>query len=374
MLVCVSPDGGNRYAGTAPPTRLLVGTVDGVFTVERPAADTAWQVTGQALGGQHISALLYEPRRGGLFAGCHTGGLYASLDGGRTWESRTRGLPAEHIWTLASVERDGQVVLYAGTQPMHLCESLDYGETWQELRSLRDVPGQEKWTFPPTPGIAHAKVLAFHPHDPRTIYFGVEQGALLKSTDAGRTWRELDTWYSPDDVYYKDVHRLAISPHNPALIYMATGDGLYRSEDGGETWQHLTGVEAEIGYPDGLVLAPDDDQTVFMAGGRRAPGVWRREGKADAGIARSRDGGRSWELLGGGLPPLLHGNIEALSLAVWPGGYGLYVGTTDGEVWGSDDRGEHWTPVARGLGAVSQSSHWRDLLPRTGQAAPATAS
>ncbi len=374
MLVCVSPDGGNRYAGTAPPTRLLVGTVDGVFAVERPAADTAWQVTGQALGGQHISALLYEPRRGGLFAGCHTGGLYASLDGGRTWESRTRGLPAEHIWTLASVERDGQVVLYAGTQPMHLCESLDYGETWQELRSLRDVPGQEKWTFPPTPGIAHAKVLAFHPHDPRTIYFGVEQGALLKSTDAGRTWRELDTWYSPDDVYYKDVHRLAISPHNPALIYMATGDGLYRSEDGGETWQHLTGVEAEIGYPDGLVLAPDDDQTVFMAGGRRAPGVWRREGKADAGIARSRDGGRTWALLGGGLPPLLHGNIEALSLAAWPGGYGLYAGTTDGEVWGSDDRGEHWTLVARGLGAVSQSSHWRDLLPRTGQAAPATAS
>ena len=88
-------------------------------------------------------------------------------------------------------------------------------------------------------------------------------------------------------------------------MYMTTGDGLYKSLDGGETWTHLTGVDAEIGYPDGLHLAPDDDQTVFMTGGRRSPGVWRREKKADAGIVSSRDGARTWGPVRGGLPPSL---------------------------------------------------------------------
>jgi len=370
MIVCLSPNGGNVYRGQQPPTRLLVGTVDGVVILERGGLGAAWQSAGRALQGLHISALLYEPTRGGLFAGVHGSGLYASTDGGETWQLKTRGLAHDHLWTLTATERDGQLVLYAGAQPAHLYQSTDYGEHCEEVTELLAVPGQEKWMFPPPPHLAHVKNLAFDPTDSNIIYLGIEQGALLKSTDAGRTWREIDSYVQPTDLFYKDVHRLVISPTNPRLIYMAAGDGLYVSTDAGETWEQLCPPTGLVGYPDGLVLDPDDDQVLYMAGGAAAPPEWRRTGRANAGVVRSRDGGRTWERVERGLPTPLRANIEALSMAVWPGGFSLFAGTTDGDVFGSDDRGEQWTTVARGLPPVSQSSHYRDLPVLDGGAAP----
>jgi photosystem II stability/assembly factor-like uncharacterized protein len=364
MVVCLSPNGRTRYAGAAPPTRLYVGTLDGVATLERPARDGAWRPVGHTLTGQHVSALLFEPRHGGLFAGVHGGGLYASADGGQSWARKTRGLAHDQIWTLAATERDGAVVLYAGSEPAHLYRSADYGETWDEVASLLAVPGQEHWMFPPPPHVPHVKNLAFDPVDPATLYVGIEQGALLKSTDAGRTWRELDDYYSPADLFYKDVHRLVVSPTDPRRIYMAGGDGLYASEDAGETWQHLSPPTGLVGYPDALLLAPDDDRTLFMAGGRAAPPEWRRVGAASAGVVRSRDGGRTWERAEHGLPTPLRANVEAMALHVWPGGFSLFLGTTDGDVFGSDDGGDSWQAVALRLPPVSQSSHYRDLPQR----------
>ncbi len=160
MVVCLSANGGTAHTGQAPPTRLLVGTVDGVVTLERASPDAPWGPTRQALRGTHVSALLYEPRHGGLFAGVHGSGLYASQDGGETWESRARGLTSAHVWSLACVERAGAVILYAGTEPAYLFQSDDYGATWEELPALRGIPGRERWDFPPPPHIAHARAIA----------------------------------------------------------------------------------------------------------------------------------------------------------------------------------------------------------------------
>src|SRR4051794_27856264 len=280
MVVCLSPNGRTTYASEAPPRRLYVGTLDGVVTLERAAVGAPWQSVGRALGDCHVSALLFEPCHGGLFAGSHPGGLFASVDGGQTWERKTRGLAYDQIWTLAGTERDGTVTLYAGSEPAHLYRSLDYGETWDELAGILDVPGQEQWMFPPPPHVPHVKNLAFDPVDPDVIYVGIEQGALLKSVDGGRTWRELDAYYSTDDLFYKDVHRLVIAPSDPRRLYMATGDGFYASEDRGQTWEHLSPPTGLVGYPDSLLLAPDDDRTLFMAGGSAAPPEWRRVGNA----------------------------------------------------------------------------------------------
>ncbi|HLH25443.1 MAG TPA: glycosyl hydrolase [Chloroflexota bacterium] len=364
MVACLSPNGRTTYAGAAPVTRLHVGTLDGVVTLERPSHEAPWRVAGHTLAGQHVSALLFEPRRGGLFAGIHAGGLYRSLDGGGTWQRATRGLPHDQIWTLAGRERGGEIVLYAGSEPAHLYRSTDYGASWEELDGLLAVPGQEQWMFPPAPHIAHVKNVAFDPVDADTMYVGIEQGALLKSTDGGRSWRELDSYYSPDDVYYKDVHRLVVSPVNRHRIYMAGGDGLYASEDAGETWEHLSGPTDLVGYPDALLLSPDDDRTLFMAGGSAGPPAWRRTGAARAGVVCSRDGGRTWERAERGLPTPLRANIEAMALHARPGGFSLFLGTTDGDVFGSDDGGASWTAVALRLPPVSQSSHYRDLPQR----------
>src|SRR5215211_7806590 len=148
MTVCLSPNGSTVYSVAAPPRELLVGTVNGIAVLERAAPDAPWQVVRQALEGQHLSALLWEPHLGALFAGVHgaphgSGGLYRGRDGGQTWERLTRGLTCDYIYTLAAAERAGQTVLYAGTQPVHLYASEDGGDTWRELSALKEMPGQE---------------------------------------------------------------------------------------------------------------------------------------------------------------------------------------------------------------------------------------
>src|SRR5687767_7502481 len=250
MIVCLSPNGRTEHASAHPPTRLLVGTVYGVALLERAAPGARWEAGGHSLAGRHVSALLYEPICGGVFASVHGSGLFASADGGRTWTRRTSGLAHEHVWTLACRERDGVVELYAGTQPAHLYRSTDYGASWEEIPGILEVAGQERWMFPPPPHQPHVKSVAFDPTDPEV----------------------LDGYYAPTDLFYKDMHRVVLSPADPRRIYLATGDGLYASQDGGETWEHLCAPGSSlVGYPDGLLLAPGDDRTLFMAGGAAAP-------------------------------------------------------------------------------------------------------
>lgn len=343
MMVCLSPNGSSVYAVETPPRALLVGTVDGIAVLERAAPDAPWQVVRHALEGQHISALLWEPRAGALFAGVHgaphgTGGLYRSRDSGQTWEHLTAGLTCEHIYTLAAAERNGRTVLYAGTQPVHLYASADGGDTWRELAALKDMPGHERWTFPAAPHHAHVKNVAVDRRDPRTLFVCVEQGGLFQSGDGGASWRELDGYVRPGDVFYKDVHRVVVRQGDDAL-FLAGGDGLYCSTDGGESWQPLPGTE-RIAYPDALVISPHDERLMFIAGGGGAPPTWRQRHRADSTVLRSRDGGRTWAVAGGGVVDGLRANIEALCLAAWPGGSLLFAGTTDGDVFASDDEGE----------------------------------
>ena len=361
MICCLSPNGSVVHRGPEPPAQLVVGTVDGVTTLERQAPGPSWKVARHSLAGLHVGALLFEPGRDALFAATHGGGVHASADRGRTWEPRTRGLTIPHVWTLASVERNGAPVLYAGAEPARLFRSIDYGASWEELPALRSVPGTERWMFPPPPHVAHVKNIAFDPGDSRIMFVGVEQGALLKSSDDGQSWRELDEYARPDDVYEKDIHRLVICPSDPKRIYMTTGDGLYMSADGGETWEHLTTRAARIAYPDALLLSPFDDDVLFMAGGGADPPEWRRTGTADSGIVVSEDGGRTWRSPERGLPPRLHGNVDALSMHARPGGFTIFAGTTDGEIFASEDGGAGWALIASGLAPISSAGHYLSL-------------
>jgi len=364
MDATLAPNGATKYAGQDRCGRLHVATTDGVVTLERSGA--GWQEAGRSLAGCHISSLLFEPRRGGLFAGVHDGGLYASLDGGKTWERRMRGITQEHVFTVAATERDGAIVLYAGTEPAHLFQSTDYGETWEELPSLRNVPETEAWTFPAPPHDAHVKDVTFDPRDTHTIYVSIEQGALLKSTDAGQTWRELKEYSRPEDPVYRDLHRLVLRPSNPDQMYFTGGAGLYYSADGGETWEHLSDHNARIGYPDGLLLSPEDDKVLIMSGANNNPGTWRQSHDANAGVARSRDGGRTWEMVTRGLPDHIKGNIEAMSMAVRPGGFDIFAGTTDGDVFATENQGESWSHIAGGLAPVSKGGHYMPLVAAAG--------
>lgn len=361
MTVCLSPNGSNMFETESSADELLVATVDGVARLRSSDSGSTWQPGGVELRGLHISSILFEPRRGGLFAGVHGEGLYFSPDGGRSWQPRMSGLSVRHVFSLSAVERNGNVVLYAGTEPAHLFESLDYGESWTELSALRQVPDTDRWTFPAPPHVGHVKSIVPDPRNAEVLFVGVEQGALLKSTDAGRTWRELAGYATPEDRAYKDVHRIVLRPANPDDVFMPSGIGLYASHDGGETWERVTTRTDRIGYPDQFLISPLDDKVMFMAGSAQSPGVWRTSHHADATVMRSSDGGRTWAESGQGLPPSMRGNIEAMSLARHPGGFMLFAATTAGDVFASDDQAETWRSIASGLAPVSKVGHYHAL-------------
>jgi photosystem II stability/assembly factor-like uncharacterized protein len=361
MTVCLSPNGGTLHQGDAPPRELLVATLDGVTVLQRETPNADWRSARRTLEGKHISALLVEPRSGAIFAGVHGSGLYRSTDGGHTWEPKTRGLTQEHTYVLSAVPRNGDVDLFVGTEPAHLFRSRDGGESWQELPTLRNAGDPDKWMFPAPPNLGHVKTLAFDPRDKGTFFVGIEQGALLKTTDDGETWQELASYSRPDDAVYKDIHRLVLDPRQPDVLYMTTGVGFYRSDDGGETWERRTDRSTRIAYPDALLVSPRDPNLLFMAGSNQSPGEWRTSHDASAAIMRSRDGGRTWEVLTNGLPSHIRGNIEAMSIYAWPGGYALFTGDTDGAIYASDDEGDTWTCIANDLSPVSKVNHYAAL-------------
>jgi photosystem II stability/assembly factor-like uncharacterized protein len=158
---------------------LLIGTGNGVYTIKREGAN-AWRVAEKSLEGSHVSTLLAEPSSGLIFAGIYKGGVFASADAGRSWERRDQGLTEKDVYCINAVGAGSRVRLYAGTEPAHLFESDDLGETWRELTVLRTVPSVSEWTFPAPPHHAHVKNIAIDPHEPRTIYAGVEVGGLFK--------------------------------------------------------------------------------------------------------------------------------------------------------------------------------------------------
>jgi photosystem II stability/assembly factor-like uncharacterized protein len=363
MITCLSPNGGIETRAHHPMNRLMVGTLRGIHLLERSGPGAPWQVNGVFLPDFHISSLLYEPRSGRLFAGTHGGkGLWMSDDEGASWTQSVQGLDRPHVYTIAVQYRGDKQVLFAGTEPPGLYRSDDLGKSWRELPSIRQVPGTDRWTFPPPPHIAHVKNVAFHPSEPHTLYVCVEQGALLKSVDDGVTWTELTSYATDKDSFYHDVHRVAIAASNPRRIHLATGDGLYKSDDAGQTWTHQQRRTDRVGYPDALFVQPGEDQTIYLGGAGDAPETWRTAGGAHAGFIVSHDGGGSWSEAMEGLPSPIHGNIEAMVMHHSPAGTTFCAGTAIGEVFVSEDRGRQWQLLASGLPPISKARHYRHFL------------
>jgi photosystem II stability/assembly factor-like uncharacterized protein len=353
VAICLSHAGTTSYSSDSPSDKLLIGSGNGVYTIKREGAK-AWQVAENSLEGSHVSTLLAEPASGLIFAGVYKGGVFASVDSGRSWERRDQGLSEKDVHCINAVGAASRVKLYAGTEPAHLFESDDLGETWRELTVLRTVPSVSEWTFPAPPHHAHVKNIAIDPHEARIIYVGVEVGGLFKSEDSGQSWKELRGFYA-------DVHRIVIRPSEPKWLYLCTGDGLYHSRDGGESWEHLTTNAMRIAYPDPLLIHAKKENLIFMAGAISTPGTWRKTHTADSRIAHSRNGGKTWEVLHHGLPEHLRANVEALAMEVWNGSGALFAGTTDGDVFYSEDEGERWSRIVNGLPPICKWGHSRNL-------------
>jgi photosystem II stability/assembly factor-like uncharacterized protein len=359
MAIALSHGGTTIFTSTSPSQEVLVGTREGIVTIQRNAGGSGWHVAQRSLTDRHISAIAFDPESGTIFAGAFKGGLFASTDGGKTWSECMDGLTEDDVYSLAVAKVDGRTRVYAGTEPAHLFVSEDLGQHWTELPALRSVPGSDTWSFPAPPHVGHLKHINFDPRDAQTMFASIEVGGLLKSSDGGRTWTDIPGMDS-------DVHRTVINPAQPERILTTGGDGIYATSDGGVTWEHWTARDAEIGgYPDLLVFDPKNPVTMYVAAAQHSPGEWRQSHFAGARVSRSRDGGRTWEVLRGGLPDRLQASIEAMALEANGATCTLLFATTSGEVYASDDSGETWTLAVRGLAPISKGGHYHALVPAT---------
>jgi len=355
MALGLSHGGTTIYTSRSRSSEVWVGTKEGIVVIERVSGASGWRVTRRLLEDKHISAIVTDAESGLTFAGAFHGSLQVTADDGKTWETRDHGLTEHDVYSLAAVRQDGATRLYLGTEPAHIFCSDDLGRSWRELPRLRSVPSVPQWKFPVPPHIAHTKHISFDPHDPQTVYACIEVGALLRSRDGGETWEQIEG-------VYEDVHRLALHPQDSNRLYVVTGRGLYVSSDGGATFEQWVARPSPIaGYPDGLVIHPRNPQLMFLGAADAGPGTWMKTHYAGAKISRSHDGGKTWEMLQNGLPERMQASIEALCLEDWGESTSLFAATTAGDVYASDDAGEHWSRIISGLAPISKGGHYQAL-------------
>lgn len=353
-IACLSTNGTNHFNSSAPIKTLHIATTDGVVTAERNE-NGQWKEVSRALRGNHVSSLTIDASSGRIFAALMPGTVMVSEDEGKTWHA-TDGIAEKGAYSLRCYPQGESSVLYCGTQPVGLYRSTDGGNSWIDLPAVRTAPLHETWRFPAPGHEPHLKTLAVDPRDSNVIYAGVEQGALLKSSDGGEIWEDLDEFVDYDNFVYKDIHQVVLRPSNPDEVYITTGLGIFHSENCGKTWTQLTNSDFRIGYPDQLLFAPNDDQKLFVSGGFAIPYYWVEAKSAKGTVMISDDGGRTWRQPSGGFPEG-RSNVEAMAMCGFPGGYEIFAGTTDGEVLTSTDGGETWTRIIEKIAAVSKPTH-----------------
>ena len=269
------------------------------------------------------------------------------------------GITEQDIYSLSVAEVNGATRVFAGTEPAHLFVSDDLGLTWTEKSALH-AQETEEWRFPAPPHVAHLKHISFHPDDSGVVYASIEQGGLYRSDDGGESFAEIPGMYN-------DVHRLVSNPAQPERLFVTGGMGLWLSRDYGTTWDNVFSKGSEYGgYPDQLVYKPSDPSYMLIAAGQESPGSWRQNGTAETRISRTRDAGETWEVLSAtGLADKFAPSVEAMTLEEAGSVVQVFAATTYGEVLWSEDGGESWEKAVSDLPAISKGRSLPRLRRRT---------
>ena len=355
---------------------VLVATRKGLFTLGSDAARRAWTLEGPHFLGHIANHAVIDPRDGRtLLAAVRAGHLgptvYRSVDLGAHWKEAAKppafpkggadGDSVSHVFWLTPGAASEPGRWYAGTSPQGLFASDDGGDTWESVAGFNEHADRRKWIggpqdAPPDGGTLHS--INLDPHDPRHLYVGLSAGGVFETRDRGATWSPLnagcaaDFLPDPDAPYGHDPHCLRVHPLS-GDVYQQNHCGIYRLDRGARRWErigrNMPADIGDIGFP--LVLHPRDAATAWvfpMDGGT----VWPRTpigGKPAAYV--TRDSGAAWHRQDRGLPPE-QGWFTVKRQAFAADGLdplGLYFGTTGGEVWGSTNEGRDWQCLRRHL-------------------------
>jgi photosystem II stability/assembly factor-like uncharacterized protein len=344
---------------------LLIGTKKGAFILEGDATRRSFELRGPYCDNWPMNHVIADQESGTLYAG---GGnewfgpaVWKSSDLGATWTHSSEGLgypagedPIKSVWSLA---RHGDQ-LYAGVEPAGLFRSDDDGRSWTHVEGLRNHPSRPNWH--PGGGGLILHSLVVNPEDPRELWVGISAAGVFHSRDGGESWearnRGTRADFLPEDMRYPEfgqcVHCLVMAPRMTNRLYQQNHCGMYRSDDGGASWQSIeNGLPSSFGFP--AAAHPRDPESLFLlplngdTAGRYVPG-----GKA--AVWRTRNGGESWHQLSDGLPQekAFFGVLRQAMATDRLDPAGIYFGTSSGAIYASANEGDRWSQVAEHLPTV----------------------
>ncbi|HEY6141499.1 MAG TPA: exo-alpha-sialidase [Thermoanaerobaculia bacterium] len=349
---------------------LLVGTMKGAFIFRASAARKKWERGGPYFPGSAVYAMAYDGRAGRhrIWAGpqsMHWGALLRSSDDfGKNWTNpeaanvkfpESAGAALERVWQIAPGRDSEPDTLYCGVEPAAVFTSTDGGDTWRLNEGLWNHPQRAKW-MPGGGGLCLHTIL-LHPKDPQRMRIAISTAGMYVTDDGGATWRPSNKGvraeFLPDKYpeFGQCVHKVVQSKKKPQRMYLQNHWGLYRSNDGGESWKDIAnGVPSDFGFA--MAIHPSDADTAWIVplesdGFRCTP-----EGKLR--VYRTRDGGKSWEAMAKGLPQsdAYETVLRDAMAADAHDPAGVYFGTRSGKVFASANEGKSWTAVADGLPPV----------------------
>jgi hypothetical protein len=358
--------------------RVLVGTRKGAFVLTSDGKRKSWNVSGPHFAGwevYHVTGSPADPDR--LYA-APSGGWFGQVlqrsdDGGATWEPvgnefTYEGVPGTHqwydgtphpwefarVWHLEPTPSDPDTV-YAGVEDAALFRSADGGRTWQELPGLREHGSGPHWQ--PGAGGMCLHTILLDPRDPSRMHVAISAAGVFRTDDTGKTWRATNRGLKSEGIPDPDaevghcVHNLAMHPSRPDVLFMQKHWDVMRSDDGGDTWHDIGGnLPTDFGFP--ISVHAHEPDTIYVVPITSDSHHFPPEGKLR--VYRSRTGGNEWEPLTTGLPQEnCYVNVLRDAMAIDTlDDCGVYFGTTGGQVYASADAGNSWAPIVRDLPAV----------------------
>jgi photosystem II stability/assembly factor-like uncharacterized protein len=358
--------------------RLLVGTRKGAFVLTADGKRSKWDISGPHFAGWEVYHLKGSPADADRLYASQSSGwsgqvIQRSNDGGKTWEAmgnefKYEGVPGTHqwydgtqhpwefkrVWHLEPSLTDPEIV-YAGVEDAALFKSADGGRTWEELAGLRGHPSGARWQ--PGAGGMCLHTILLDPANPNRIFVAISAAGAFRSDDAGKSWRPINrglrSQYIPEPTAEVGhcVHRIAMHPLRPGLLFMQKHWDVMRSDDAGDSWREISGnLPTDFGFP--IDVHAHEPETAYVIPIKSDSEHYVPEGKLR--VYRSRAGGEEWEGLTKGLPQQdCYVNVLRDAMAVDQlDSCGVYFGTTGGQVYGSSDAGNSWNAIVRDFPAV----------------------
>jgi photosystem II stability/assembly factor-like uncharacterized protein len=358
--------------------RVLVGTRKGAFVLSADGRRDRWDISGPHFAGweiYHVKGSAADPDR--LYASQSSGWfgqiIQRSNDGGRTWEPVDNrfvydGVAGTHqwydgtphpwefkrVWHLEPSLTDPDTV-YAGVEDAAMFRTTDGGKSWAELSGLRGHGSGPHWQ--PGAGGMCLHTILLDPSDPRRIFIAISAAGAFRTDDAGETWRPINQGlrspHIPDPTAEVGhcVHRLAMHPSRPDVLFMQKHWDVMRSDNAGDSWREVSGnLPTDFGFV--IDVHAHEPETIYVVPIKSDSEHFPVDGQLR--VYRSRTGGDAWEPLTGGLPQRdCYVNVLRDAMAVDSlDDCGIYFGTTGGQVYASRNGGDSWAAIVRDLPAV----------------------